>query len=228
LVVIAIIAILAAIIFPVFSSAREKARQATCSSNLRQLGLAIAQYTQDYDDVMPGSYNGEYGFDAAHVKRGGWIYYEEFAQDNPGGKDFFPDLGSIYPYVKNTQVYICPDDGTGQKTGDSYAINSCVDNPMDPVTQYSTGKLLNRLANPSGMMLLTEEHVDPFDSTNDGYLALTWAPGLGDDVTSRHSGGTEVLFVDSHVKWIRAGQIHPLGLQTGVPGEIPGTTVCPK
>lgn len=50
LVVIAIIAILAAILFPVFARAREKARQASCSSNLKQLGLAFIQYTQDYDE----------------------------------------------------------------------------------------------------------------------------------------------------------------------------------
>src|SRR6266496_3296806 len=50
LVVIAIIAIIAAILFPVFAQAREKARQAACMSNLRQIGLAFAQYVQDYDE----------------------------------------------------------------------------------------------------------------------------------------------------------------------------------
>jgi prepilin-type N-terminal cleavage/methylation domain-containing protein len=53
LVVIAIIAILAAILFPVFAAAREKARQTACSSNLKQLGLAFVQYTQDYDEQYP-------------------------------------------------------------------------------------------------------------------------------------------------------------------------------
>ena len=50
LVVIAIIAILAAILFPVFAKAREKARQTSCASNLKQLGLAMLQYVQDYDE----------------------------------------------------------------------------------------------------------------------------------------------------------------------------------
>ncbi|HAZ64113.1 MAG TPA: hypothetical protein DCZ72_10965, partial [Armatimonadetes bacterium] len=50
LVVIAIIAILAAILFPVFAKAREKARQASCSSNMKQIGLAFLQYAQDYDE----------------------------------------------------------------------------------------------------------------------------------------------------------------------------------
>ncbi len=52
LVVIAIIAILAAILFPVFAKAREKARQSSCQSNVKQLGLAFMQYTQDYDEKL--------------------------------------------------------------------------------------------------------------------------------------------------------------------------------
>ena len=53
LVVIAIIAILAAILFPVFAKAREKARSSSCASNMKQMGLAIMQYSQDYDEKMP-------------------------------------------------------------------------------------------------------------------------------------------------------------------------------
>src|SRR5439155_13821342 len=53
LVVIAIIAILAAILFPVFARAREKARGASCLSNMKQIGLAIIMYTQDYDETLP-------------------------------------------------------------------------------------------------------------------------------------------------------------------------------
>src|ERR1041385_3748666 len=53
LVVIAIIAILAAILFPVFAQAREKARQTSCLSNEKQLGLAVMQYLQDYDELLP-------------------------------------------------------------------------------------------------------------------------------------------------------------------------------
>ncbi|NCP30845.1 MAG: prepilin-type N-terminal cleavage/methylation domain-containing protein, partial [Armatimonadetes bacterium] len=52
LVVIAIIAILAAILFPVFAKAREKARQASCLSNQKQIGIALAMYTQDYDEML--------------------------------------------------------------------------------------------------------------------------------------------------------------------------------
>ena len=54
LVVIAIIAILAAILFPVFARARENARKSTCQSNLKQIGMAVQMYAQDYDEIYPG------------------------------------------------------------------------------------------------------------------------------------------------------------------------------
>jgi len=88
LVVIAIIAILAAILFPVFATAREKARQTSCSSNLKQLGLAFVQYTQDYDETWPEGLN-TYGQ--------GWA-------------------GRIYPYVKSKGVFACPDDSNQQNS----------------------------------------------------------------------------------------------------------------
>ncbi len=84
LVVIAIIAILAAILFPVFAQAREKARQTACLSNTKQMGLAIYQYLQDYDETYP---NGTYKFGSI----GGWA-------------------AQIYPYVKSVPVYRCPSD----------------------------------------------------------------------------------------------------------------------
>jgi prepilin-type N-terminal cleavage/methylation domain-containing protein/prepilin-type processing-associated H-X9-DG protein len=227
LVVIAIIAIIAAILFPVFAQAREKARQTTCTSNLRQLGMAFLQYTQDYDETLPGSYNGDYGIDVNKTHIGGWIYYSQFVEDDPTAKDFDPTLGTIYPYVKSTQVYVCPDDSEGMITGDSYAVNSCVDHPSDPTTMLATGKPLAAIATPSGTMLLSEEaETDTGDSTNDGYLNLNFG-GEGDSLASRHHNGVEVSFVDGHVKWYPTDAVHPAGLQTGVPGEVAGVTVCP-
>ncbi len=99
LVVIAIISILAAILFPVFSSAREKARQTTCTSNLRQLGQAMLQYEQDYDELLPGI-GSTFGNYAISYNNGNLGYL--------GGAW----AGSIYPYVKANGVYECPDDLT--------------------------------------------------------------------------------------------------------------------
>ncbi len=84
LVVIAIIAILAAILFPVFAQAREKARQISCLSNQKQLGLAYMQYIQDYDETF--EFSSRWGDPGS-----GWA-------------------GRVYPYVKSAAVYICPDD----------------------------------------------------------------------------------------------------------------------
>ena len=90
LVVIAIIALLAAILFPVFARARENARRSSCASNLKQIGLGIMQYTQDYDERAPLAYfeNGNSnGFQPASEKS--WRNVTE-------------------PYIKSTQVFRCP------------------------------------------------------------------------------------------------------------------------
>jgi prepilin-type N-terminal cleavage/methylation domain-containing protein/prepilin-type processing-associated H-X9-DG protein len=84
LVVIAIIAILAAILFPVFGRARENARRSSCQSNVKQIGLAFAQYSQDYDERFPSTYS---GFTATGV----WY-------------------GSLQPYLKSAQIFTCPSD----------------------------------------------------------------------------------------------------------------------
>lgn len=83
LVVIAIIAILAAILFPVFAQARAKARQTACLSNMKQIGLAIIQYTSDYDGVLPPA---EVGIEPQILS--------------------WPTL--VFPYVKNEDVFVCP------------------------------------------------------------------------------------------------------------------------
>src|SRR5580693_3758166 len=83
LVVIAVIAILAAILFPVFAQAREKARQTACLSNMRQMGLAVQMYTQDFDECLPL---------AASATDTGFLNWHHF----------------VNPYVKNQQVWVCP------------------------------------------------------------------------------------------------------------------------
>jgi prepilin-type processing-associated H-X9-DG protein len=90
--VIAIIAILAAILFPVFAQAREKARQAACLSNLKQIGTALMMYTQDYDETYP----------AANM--------QPVAPINGGGSPVMPIDAQVGPYIKNDQVWTCPSD----------------------------------------------------------------------------------------------------------------------
>ena len=98
LVVIAIIAILAAILFPVFAQARESARQTVCTSNVRQIGLGVRMYVQDYDENFP-------------------IFYAYNTQDPTTSARAWagdaPHKGievEILPYTKNKDIFRCPDD----------------------------------------------------------------------------------------------------------------------
>ena len=226
LVVIAIISILAAILFPVFAKAREKARQISCASNERQLGLAFYQYTEDNDEQLPGDVDGA----AGAGQGGGWIYYGPTIASASTSKVLDPTRGSIYPYVKSTGVYVCPDDSVGQGNGDSYAINSCIEGTKGLVAaNYRVGKSLAAFDSPASTMLLSEEGdkvasaASSFDSTDDAFISLKFGNGLSD----RHTGGLNVDFVDSHVKWYKVEKVHALGLQSGILNEVPGTTDCP-
>ena len=111
LVVIAIIAILAAILFPVFAQARAKARQASCLSNCKQIGLGAMMYSQDYDEVLP-----ETGWQGPCSPAGP---PPQTANDNSfSGVYAFPL--AIQPYVKNYNILACPSDpdkGGWGKTG---------------------------------------------------------------------------------------------------------------
>jgi prepilin-type N-terminal cleavage/methylation domain-containing protein/prepilin-type processing-associated H-X9-DG protein len=89
LVVIAIIAILAAILFPVFAQARERARAISCVSNLKQIGLGLMMYSQDYDETLPVAFPSMNGI-------------------NGGDNTVVPLESLLEPYIKNSQVWACP------------------------------------------------------------------------------------------------------------------------
>jgi prepilin-type N-terminal cleavage/methylation domain-containing protein/prepilin-type processing-associated H-X9-DG protein len=114
LVVISIIGLLAAILFPVFARARENGRRASCQSNLKQLGLGILQYTQDYDEKLPIGNTSFVWSGQTYYTATGWG-------------------GQVYPYVKSAQVFTCPSDPTRpDSTGGvvSYAYNMLFSYPM--------------------------------------------------------------------------------------------------
>src|SRR2546427_6300511 len=98
LVVIAIIAILAAILFPVFAQARDKARQASCLSNAKQLGIAVTMYVQDYDETFfwQAAWDEE-----RELGAGSW---------GPSFKSYIRWPTAHLPYIKNQQVFKCPSD----------------------------------------------------------------------------------------------------------------------
>ena len=139
LVVIAIIAILAAILFPAFARARENARRSSCQSNLKQLGIGFQMYLQDYDSFYPVGLvqdddTAAYGSGSSTAPGSGCanvggLFYYDFGQGWGG---------QLYPYVKNTQVFTCPDDTTLPVAGSggttlmpvSYNMSEAIDRSM--------------------------------------------------------------------------------------------------
>ncbi len=211
LVVIAIIAILAAILFPVFARAREKARQASCSSNVKQLMLGIVMYAQDYDEKFPTHNWGE-GQPPAKANACTW-------------------WGGAYPYVKNVQIYACPS-STGHN--DSYGIWLAFEyggifngQPIDygynePIGNAGNGLKIGVLTRPAETLVLG----DCVSTWGGGYwsdqfpgraLLRRFAFAKGgepcncppvalttiDDGWSIHNGGSNLGFADGHAKWFR-------------------------
>ncbi|RYG85716.1 MAG: prepilin-type N-terminal cleavage/methylation domain-containing protein [Alphaproteobacteria bacterium] len=173
LVVIAIIAILAAILFPVFAQAREKARQISCLSNTKQLGLAFMQYVQDYDEQFQSSpYYGQ-----------GWAEL-------------------MYPYVKSKGVYICPND-TRDKEVDwatdqiSYVVNVNISDPLN-TQNPAIGAAMADIVAPSTTVLLYEgsqtyagyigpKNSDPYKVGTGNWARLT--PTAYGDITDTSKTG---------------------------------------
>lgn len=212
LVVIAIIALLASILFPAFASAREGARRASCGSNLRQIGMGLMQYTQDYDERVPQN---------------------EFAGGTPEQKTLF-DV--IQPYIKSTQVFICPtssenarnyEHGDTSKLRTSYAFNLVYngDATQHMFEQYQGGGInLAALEDASGTVFCGDSTPQAdaagnptssgktygFQVSNDngaswGMFRPTKPVTFGNDQGTfefRHNGGCNFAFMDGHVKWL--------------------------
>ena len=107
LVVVAIAALLAALLFPVFANVRERGRQTACLSNLRQLGTATFQYAQDFDDRYP------YGGDPGDIYTDGWKYsqkgqYWPAIQQMQANHQTLPNV--MDGYVKDRDLWRCPSD----------------------------------------------------------------------------------------------------------------------
>ena len=125
LVVIAVIAILAAILFPVFARARENARRSSCQSNLKQIGLGIMQYTQDYDEQMPIVVS-----QVTDTTLASSIGYA--TQNGDAGRWGWAQI--TQPYLKSTQILACPSNSQARKKNwVGYGMNKYLgwqDNPV--------------------------------------------------------------------------------------------------
>jgi prepilin-type N-terminal cleavage/methylation domain-containing protein len=198
LVVISIIAILAAILFPVFAQAKGAAKKIVCVSNIRQIGMATLMYENDYDDVGPCAAIG--AADAGLT--GGWMYYSRFpADDGLSPAAYIPSLGSIYSYIKNAALYQCPVDNFGKISGNSYAINECV---TEPNGDFESGISTTSLDSPSDTAYFLEEYDNETaatGSTDDG-IYVPFANG----VSARHNLFSTFDFADGHAKAMRPEQ----------------------
>ncbi len=180
LVVIAIIAILAAILFPVFAKAREKARQTSCLSNLKQIGLGELMYAQDYDEMLVYHYLGPIA---------GTVTYPGGAASS-GLMWYF----NIYPYVKNIQIFSCP--------SDSYKWNGNYTGGIKyGYSRYLGGNSLSTVEEPSRTFMTGDSDYEPGQSALSYVLYSTASPRTYFD--GRHNEGGNMVLVDGHAKWYK-------------------------
>jgi prepilin-type N-terminal cleavage/methylation domain-containing protein/prepilin-type processing-associated H-X9-DG protein len=176
LVVIAIIAILAAILFPVFARARENARRASCQSNLKQIGLGMMMYTQDYDGRYPMAE---------------WT-------TSPAVDGAWPVL--LQPYLKSVQIFHCPSDSADE--GSSYILNNYFENwPEASVDSPSTTLLITEgQLYTGGTRSMTNAATDY--GLNADYTLYDQTGRLNDPTKNlpRHLETSNILWADGHVK----------------------------
>lgn len=215
LVVIAIIAILSAILFPVFAQARAKARQTACLSNTRQIGVALMVYSQDYDEVV--------------------VTNNDQVPNQPTHS--WSDL--LQPYLKNAGVLICPDSQlkpsapTDQmKTYGGNYISYIINNYY--YTDAVNGMIFEKLGpngrQPSSLAEIQDPAGTVFCVDGGDADGVTGSPGTAQlakvnpvslnananpptfttgqcDVIARHQGGVDVTFFDGHTKWLRLEEL---------------------
>ncbi len=226
LVVIAIISILAAILFPVFARARENARRASCQSNLKQIALGFLQYNQDYDSKFPW-----FGMNPAN---------------NADSSNPFGWADALQPYIKSAQVFQCPSENDGSNsnptqvgytdywynamldarsesainqssltilTGDGtsstsrYAFNGCVAvNGSDPAQQAQDGATILQGYGGDLAAFCAPNSIAQYPPSADG--GTTYPLG-------RHLDGANYAFTDGHVKWLK-GNGNPITQSSAV------------
>jgi prepilin-type N-terminal cleavage/methylation domain-containing protein/prepilin-type processing-associated H-X9-DG protein len=175
LVVIAIIAILAAILFPVFARAREKARQASCLSNLKQLGLVVLMYNQDYD---------------------GRVLLTCYGTPNTCWDRRTYNGGGLAPYVKNWQIFFCP---SAPAISDASASTYCISRPGAGISGLSEADIQQ----PSRTILWGEANGRRWLFVDAATCSCGTHPTQYKGMALNHNEGANLCFADGHAKWAK-------------------------
>ncbi len=192
LVVIGIIALIAAIAFPVFFWARAKAQQSVCASNLHQLGLASLIYAQDYDGYFPlyiNVHSGQLCYESGRPQIGlAWVCNPALLHD------------VLTPYIKNNEVWFCPSDQFAGRDVNVWEINHLYSSYG---FNFGKGSLMNDATGLWGGTAFGFIPPSKSPICEDGNLnnvqsdELEGWPVDGDD----HFGGDNTFYMDGHVKW---------------------------
>jgi prepilin-type N-terminal cleavage/methylation domain-containing protein len=233
LVVIAIIAILAAILFPVFAQARAQARKAACLSNNKQVALGLMMYAQDNDGILPPERETIDTADPVDPGFSGAGMGSTTVTDPNGCTWHY----AIYPYVKNREVFHCPEDVHNANWSEGYLDDSVFQchgynfADMFHITYAYNGNLLDNdagtaldsVASPAGEILLIE--------TRDFYADLgLWDLGTNESGTwgvqgagpfNSHNGILNWSFFDGHCKSLKfAATLSPQWMWTNEPSPV--------
>jgi len=218
---------LAAILFPVFARAREQARKASCQSNLKQIGLSIAMYVQDYDETYPMAYM-QYS-----APNRDW-----YGNDDNNAAYWFTIM---QPYVKNKQLYICPTAGeiqttSGRQYSGGYGWNICGTKytgasdgsgngfgyqPAQPETPTEGFLKLAQVQEAANTVIIADPPSNGYSSNgryfypsgghynyipvlHGGKVGPFTGHGSAGTTLSSHEGGGNYLFADGHVKYLSA------------------------
>ena len=235
LIVIAIIAILASILFPAFARARENARRSSCQSNLKQMGLAVMQYVQDHDEQ--------------YLTLRMRFATPELPVEYTAGPSIYRTTSTgittvhwqkiLHPYTKTFQIFDCPSkrNTTTNNNNHNYGLNPFIAADGGGSTPAAASKFVHSSAilAPALTYLIADYGSYSFTSVSMDTSYTSYLPGIGEAMPSdmcqttatptgqgsllqdcqdgRHFNGINVLFVDGHVKWANSKAVYLQGVE---------------
>lgn len=216
LIVISIIAVLSAILFPVFARARENARRSSCISNLHQIGLAMIMYTQDYDGHLVPQY---IKYLPASSKPASYTKYLSPHSDGSVNV-YWPSI--LNSYINNYQIFDCPNSprSTPNSFYGSYDINTNISKLSlaafdKPSITYAIMDWSSTLGYASSQRMTTTGSWRYLPGVGDisGWDCDGESGATGNDcMHGRHFDGINMTFADGHVKWLKSSVVYKQGL----------------